>query len=81
MPAPACYGLMFPDVIQLQYNEPNHSKVATIEVQRHGIGIQQRSLSIDQQQWEICLTCGRFEDCYKLSIAKLMMQQTLASLS
>jgi len=79
--APDCYGWMFPDVSQLRYNKPNQGKVAVIEIESHGIGIQNRGLSIDQQQWEVCLKCGRFEDCYKLSIAKLMMQQTLATLS
>ena len=78
---PNCYGSLFPDVSQLQFNKPNQGKVAKIEIESHGIGIQNRGLSIDRQQWEACLKCDRFDDCYKLSIAKLMMQQTLATLS
>ncbi len=76
-----CYGAMFPDVSSLQVNKPNQAKVATILVESIGIGVQSRNLSIDRRQWETCLTCGRFEDCYKLSIAKLMMQQSLATIS
>lgn len=72
---------MFPDVSKLRFNKPNRGRVATIEIESHGIGIQNRGLSIDQQQWEACLQCERFDDCYKLSLAKLMMQQTLATLS
>lgn len=78
---PDCHGCLFPDVSKLEYNRPNQAKVATINIESHGIGIQKRGLAIDQQRWEECLQCGRFDDCYKLSIAKLMMQQTLASLS
>ena len=78
--APDCYGSMFPDVSNLRFTKPNPGKVAAIEIESHGIGIQNRSLSIGPQQWEAYLKCERFED-YKLSIAKLMMQQTLATLS
>jgi hypothetical protein len=78
---PDRYGSLFPDVSQLQFNKPNQGKVASIQIESHGIGIQNRGLSIDQQQWEACLKCDRFDDCYKLSIAKLMMQQTLATLA
>jgi len=81
MCAPDCYGLMFPDVSKLQFNKPNPGKVATIEIESRGIGIQHRALLIDQPQWETCLKCDRFEDCYKLGMAKLLMQQTLATLS
>ena len=72
---------MFPDVSRLQFNKPNEGKVAMIEIESHGIGTQKRGLSIDRLQWDACLKCEHFEDCYKLSIAKLIMQQTLASLS
>jgi len=72
---------MFPDVSELHFNKPNQSKVASIEIDAHGIGIQRRRLSIDRQEWNECLGCERFDDCYKLSIARLLMQQTLAGLS
>ena len=78
---PDCYGALFPDLSNLIYNTPNRAKVATIEIESHGIGIQKRGLSIDRTQWDACLQCEHFEDCYKLSIAKLIMQQTLATLS
>ena len=76
-----CYGAMFPDVSKLRIDKPNRSKVATIEIESQGIGIQRRQLSFDEQQWKECVGCKRFDDCYKLSIAKLLMQQALIGLS
>jgi len=72
---------MFPDVSSLRFNNSNQSKVATIEIESCGIGVQRRQLLIDKEQWEECVGCKRFDDCYKLSIARLLMQQSLASLS
>jgi hypothetical protein len=33
-----------------------------------------RKTAVDMEAWDSCLACKEFEDCYKLSLAKLALE-------
>ena len=36
-----------------------------------------RSVTADMGRWDECLECEEFEDCYKLSMAKLALESAV----
>lgn len=73
-----CYGKMFPDLLKLEINEPNRAAVATVFLESVGIGIQGKKLTIDKAQWVQCVECPDFDHCYKLSLAKALLQHVVS---
>ena len=74
-----CYGAMFPDVASLEHNVPCRGRAFTAEVRSQGLGIQSRQLKIDREACAKCVACPDYRTCYDLGMAKLALQQLLAS--
>lgn len=75
----ACYGAMFPDLTRLEYNQPCRGKAFAVDIAGHGMVAQSRELAVDQASWAACTACPDYRSCYDLCIAKLMLQQAMAS--
>jgi len=68
---------MFPDVLTVRVNEPARGKVFTARLGSLGIGVQSRTLDVDEQEWEVCQRCPHFRSCYDLGMAKLALENAL----
>lgn len=70
---------LFPDLLILKVNQSNRGRVASIVIESRGIGVQRSELSVDSETCEECVKAPHFRACYDLSMAKLALQEALAS--
>ncbi|MEQ8789831.1 MAG: hypothetical protein RIC55_26290 [Pirellulaceae bacterium] len=74
----ACYGKMFPDVLHLQNDRPQHGKVFSVVLERAGgLWRSNRQVTADMSEWDECRECPLFEECYKFSMAKLALSSAV----
>ncbi len=71
----AAIGAMFPDLLKLDLNTINRGRVFSVHIRACGLGVQERSVLVDQTAWEKCVTSPHFRQCYDLSLARLALQQ------
>ncbi len=76
-----CYGSMFPDLAGLERKKPVSSPAFTALIVGSGTGAQGRSLEVKGEAWEKCVACADHRPCYDLSLAKLLMNDTLRNTS
>jgi len=77
---PDCYGKMFPDVLHLPSNRPVSGKVFTVQLDRAGGFIRSdRRITADLKEWEKCLECPLFDECYKFSMAHVTLASAIAT--
>lgn len=69
-----CYGKMFPSVIDLVYNTSITGKVFGYEVYYSGQVAQKRSITVNQDAWRECLKCRYMDDCYRMSVGRMLME-------
>lgn len=78
-----CCGNMFPDSLHLKDNLPNEGKVFTVWMKSPKGSVlpvhPDRSIKVKHEQWEDCQQCVDFENCYKLSMAKIALETAVAS--
>lgn len=75
---PECYGTMFPSVLSLREDGSNSGTVFSVVLERAGgMWRSNRSVTADMGRWDRCLECEEFEDCYKLSMAKLALESAV----
>ena len=73
-----CYGAMFPDVLNPEQDKPVSGKVFSYELRRAGgLFRSGRSFSTKVQEWDNCVQCPEFEHCYRLSMARTMLQTAI----
>ena len=72
-----CYGKMFPDVVSPVATGLHSGKVFAFEIEDIGLARGTRRVDTDVDAWEECLNCSEFEDCYKLSTGKLLLQTAI----
>ena len=72
-----CYGTMFHDTLQFQENVPMRGKVFSFELDRSGLSRSSRRVGVDALEWDDCLDCQEFEHCYKLCMARLLLQTAI----
>lgn len=71
----ACHGEMFADLMALNPTGKTPGKVISVITERvGGTYIANHEIVTDPVQWDRCRECEEFDDCYKLSLAKLTMQ-------
>ena len=75
---PPCYGTMFPDVLYLKTNQVLRGKVFGGLLKSAGMFIQDRNVTVDEEQWRKCVACESYRHCYDLSVAKLLLQRSLS---
>ena len=70
-----CYGNMFPSVIKPTTGKSILGKALSIHLERAGgMAIASHRVDADAAAWDECTQCHAFEDCYKLSMAKLSLE-------
>ncbi len=75
---PECYGTLFPGLLNLPDKRPASGAVFTVLLERVGGMLRgNRSVTADLEQWNKCLECEAFDDCYKLSMAKLALESAI----
>ena len=74
---PECYGTMFPDLTRLEHNRPCKGKAFTALTTSQGIGVQSRSVTVDEDLWDACQQCSAYRPCYDLSLALLWLRSAL----
>jgi hypothetical protein len=74
-----CYGTIFPDLLKLTANRPAEGKVFRAEIKSFGLGVQERKVSADSQQWEACKSCPDYRTCYDFGLGQLILESTLLS--
>jgi hypothetical protein len=74
-----CYGRMFPDVVRIARNKSVTGKVFGYRVEQPGIGVTNRTATVNHEEWEHCLKCPDFDGCYRLSIGTALMELAVKS--
>lgn len=70
-----CYGNLFPTS-----ESPTTGEVFQLQpVGPVGITPRRRAVKTDLQAWDRCRACPEFDDCYQLSMAKLLLENTAGS--
>jgi len=70
-----CYGKLFPTVNSPPTDRPIRGKAFGIELKRAGgMMIATRLTNVDLDEWDKCVACDEFPNCYKLSMAKLALE-------
>jgi len=65
-------------VLAVPEDRPTSGKVFTVVLERAGgMWRSRRSVAADMGRWDRCLECEGFEDCYKLSMAKLALESAV----
>lgn len=67
---------MFPDLSKMEFNTPHAGKAFTVLV-GSSMGITDRQSSVKEEEWEACTACPEYDRCYDLSVAKLLLHQTI----
>jgi hypothetical protein len=53
-------------------------KVFTIELRRvGGMFVLDRRIAVNMEEWDDCVACPEFEDCYKLSLGKVTLEAAI----
>ena len=71
----ACYGTMLPETLTVPHGQPVQGKAFSLLVQRAGsLFVANRAASVDMTQWDDCCACAEFDHCYRLCLAKLLLE-------
>ena len=74
-----CYGTMFPTTLRADADRLVSGKAFSFELRRiGGMFVSDRRIAVNMEQWDDCLACPEFEDCYKLSLGKLALEAAIA---
>lgn len=74
--APRANGL-FPDLSTLRYNQTAKGGGFDVRVESSGIGVQRRVIGFHPEAWAKFVASPQFEESYKLSMARLLLQQAV----
>ncbi len=75
-----CYGGLFPDTLHPSSGRTKKGKVFSYTLHTAG-GLYRagRETGADMAEWDRCTQCPEFENCYKLSMAKLALAGAVAN--
>ena len=66
-----CYGAMIPRSADAEYDRPAVGKVFSfVVVSPPGLCRASRRVEVDRKAWDACVECPEFDPCYKLSMAR-----------
>ncbi len=75
-----CYGDLFPHPLPVSNDRPQKGKVFSYTLFRAGgLFRASRKTGVDMEEWDRCTQCPEFENCYKLSMAKLALEDAVAN--
>lgn len=77
----SCYGNLFPDTLHASSDPTKRGKVFSYTLHSAG-GLYrgERETGVDTAGWDHCTQCPEFDNCYKLSLAKLALEGAVANL-
>jgi len=71
----ACYGTMFPSLLDPRSAQAESGKVFSFRVEKvQGLVPPGRRVVVDLEQWDDCLACPEFESCQRLCSTKLSLE-------
>jgi len=74
-----CYGMMFPSTLHAEADRLVSGKAFAFELRRvGGMFVSDRRIAVKLEEWDDCLACSEFEDCYKLSLGKVTLEAAVA---
>lgn len=76
----ACYGKMFPGVIEMAHNKPVMGKVFGYRAGYTGGVAANRVVTVNREDWKRCLDCPELDGCYRLSVGTMLMELAVKSL-
>lgn len=68
---------LFPDFSQLRYNHKAEGGAFDVLVESCGVGVQRKSITFKPEGWAKCVASPHFEESYRLSMAKLLLELKL----
>jgi len=78
----ACYGTMFPGTLTVTRDQAATGKAFSLLIQRAGgLIVAKHGASVDIAQWDDCRACDEFDHCYRLGVAKLLLEAAVAEAS
>ena len=69
-----CYGTMFNDNLHYTTHDKIKGKVFAFDLGRAGLTRSERNIKTDMAEWDDCLACPDFGQCYQLCMAKLTLE-------
>ncbi len=72
-----CFGEMFPDCSRVSYNRKSEGAAFDVLVESVGIGVQRKTATFKPEGWARCAASPRFDECYRVSLAKLLLSVRL----
>lgn len=72
-----CYGRMFPDLSKTLFNRWLEGRAFKMLVESSGMGLTGRTLAVKMAEWKKCVACPSYRECYDLSVATLLLHQTM----
>jgi hypothetical protein len=73
-----CYGAMFPETLHVDADRPIRGKVLAYELLTAGGTFRSdRRVTANVEAWDQCVSCGDFDHCYKLSLARLLLETAI----
>jgi hypothetical protein len=74
-----CYGRLFPNPPQVTNDPESRGKVfSLVTVSPPGMIRTRPVVQLDMNAWDDCLRCPEFDDCYRLSMARLALDTATA---
>lgn len=75
-----CYGNLFPNTLAVSNDQSKKGKVFSYTLHTAG-GLYRggRETGVDMAEWDRCTPCPEFENCYKLSMAKVVLNNAIAN--
>ena len=74
-----CCGMMFPTTLCAEADKLVSGKAFSFELRRvGGMFAWDRRIVVNMEEWDDCLACSEFEDCYKLSLGKVTLEAAIA---
>lgn len=74
---PACFGNLFPDFSKLEHNRRAEGQAFDVLIESCGVGVQRKTIVFKANGWAQCASAPGFDECYRLSIAKLLLELKL----
>ena len=74
---PTCYGNLFPDFSRLSYNRNAEGHAFDVLVESCGVSVQRKTVTFKPDAWAPCVASPHFDECYRLSVAKLLLDLKL----
>jgi hypothetical protein len=75
-----CYGAMFPSTSRAPNDPRTWGKVFSfVLVGPCGMLPRTRQVEVNRPQWDACVQCPEFDNCYRLGMARMVLETAAAT--